>query len=220
MKIMKKNYLKIFLFLAITVVNAQIETSFEQSERFYLEASINNLNGWFLGGGHINNAIIDSEHAASGSQSLKLGNEICNDSPFIYYPDINVIGDKNIEIKLFIPSAPVEHVIFEVGAASYDINDSPYGFFFAIESDEFKVGEFNQNNGNIDYTNTDAFIERDTWVTVRAEAKFSERKIVYYLNDNEVAVFALTSFYSNDIDRINFGVRNNNIGNVFLDDLR
>jgi len=225
---MKKRHIKLLMLLFgisfSTSLNAQFETSFEQDEGYstnpFFSSLVNSRDGqWRINRGHTDNAVTSDDQAATGDQSIKIGIENCSTLASFYSTELvgGLLDDKTVEFKLFIPSAPATHTRFSVYTnAIIGFNGPTFNMIF--DEDKLKITEIDFDNQTSEDVDTPAVITRDTWMNFKAEIKYGDRKVLYYLDDVQVYEQILSP--NNGFDFDNLGFVSESEGVVFIDDLK
>ena len=216
-----KNKYFLLLSLISSFAFAQQTISFESSEAYNL-GTVQGQNGWEVTLNNdeepINNQVITSEKASTGTQSLKISVDPAED--FGWFP---IFG----AAKLF--DNPYNYqtttVEFDVLISELDGSTFEFGTFGVVETDEYmpiSIYSFNYtgnlevvNDEDYNYENANFTWEANRWYKLKSVT--SETKIDFYIDD--VLIHSIENFAKTNITGINF-VHDNFGGSAYIDNLK
>lgn len=206
--------------LATTLLAAQIQISFENSEGF-TPGTVAGQNGWEVtlnsDENPINNQDITTEKASVGTQSLKI--DVDFDEDFGWFPIYGAA--KELEAPVSFNDATVE---FDVYMTELDGSTFEFGTWGISGADYVPVSVFSFNyTGNLeivssedyDYDQTAFTWEAEKWYHVKAE--INPTTIKYYIDN--VLVYSGDNYSSANIGGMTF-VHDNFSGAAYVDNIK
>lgn len=213
-------YYPTFFLLNCISLHAQTQISFEASENYSL-GNIHEQNGWEVtesgSAGIINNQIITSEKASSGTYSFKNGHQIDFDGAWYA-----IFGaSKNFDIPIPSENYSISFDVFLTAANGSNFEFSLYG----IENNEYinVAGIGFESSGNIyhfidpyygmDYIDNTTW-QTNTWQNIKIE--LTSDQIKFYLNQNLIKT--INNYSQADIYGFNM-LHNNFGGDAYYDNI-
>ena len=217
---MKNKYL-LMLSLFSSFAFAQQTVSFETSEGYTL-GSVQGQNGWEVTLNNdelpINNQVISSEQASTGTQSLKISVDTNED--FGWFPIFGAAKLFDNDYNYRTTTVEFDVYITELEGSTFE-----FGTFGIVETDEFmpiSIYSFNYTgnlevvaNEDYDYENANFTWEANRWYKLKSVT--SENKIDFYIDG--VLIHSLENFAKTNIAGINF-VHDNFGGSAYIDNLK
>jgi len=217
---MKNKYLLILSFVSSFAL-AQQTISFESSEAYSL-GTVYQQNGWEVTLNSddlpINNQVITTEKASSGTQSLKIS--VDENENFGWFPIYGAA--KAFDRSYNFVNTTVE---FDVFITELDGSTFEFGTFGIVDTDEFmpvSIYSFNYtgnlevvNSEDYDYENANFTWEANRWYKLKSV--ISDTDIKFYIDG--ALIHTMPNFSQTDITGINF-VHDNFGGSAYIDNLK